>query len=1308
MKNNQMKKTLSLVLTCGMLIPTTSALISPTVVEAASQQRLNHTTLNLSVGQTEKLSVSNSLKTTFSSSNEAVVSVSKDGTVKALKNGIAAITVKADGKKFYCKVKITDSINELTLNKSVLNLRLGGREKLVAIANPATASQKFIWTSSNSKVANVGNAGLVLGKRNGTATVTVKSAIDESKKATCTVNVGTNGINTSKPSKSVLITGKPSSFKVGKIYQLNATVFPLTASNKDVVWSSSDPNIASIDSSGKLHVLKVGKVTIKCTAKDGYSYSSFTFSANAGGINPDEGVLVNTIKISGDYIGLKVGDKTTLKATVNSDATNKNVIWSTNTPDIIQIDEKGNVSCIGEGTATVICESEDKGCKASLTFTVGNKSNEVFVTNIRVPELEKEIKVGDKVQLKAQISPSNATNKEVSWKSSDDNIATVSETGLLYVKKAGTFKITVTAKDGSGTQTVYTLKVINDTSEEILTEELDIQGMPKDYAVGDKIQLTAKISPSNATNKNVTWESNNEKVATINSSGLMTLVGTGEVTITCKAVDGGSGQTIRFTVTKTDHSIKVQKISMSGIPEYTYVDDVYTIKTTITPSNATNKTLEWSSSDNSIATVDQNGKVTALREGTVKITAKATDGSTASTNAIITVNKKPDKTIYATAVNLERVNPDDIPSVGGTLQLKATLSPSNVTNKNITWKSSDDSIATVDQNGKVTALKEGKVRITATSGDKRAASYVDITIRRDEPENIKITSIEFTNAPTTPPTVGDRFKLEYTIAPSNATNKNVIWTTSNERVATVDQSGNVEVVGHGRVTITCKAEVGTASKSMTFTTKSQSTEVDDIILSGFPTRFDASIIGKEYQLNAVVKPETLSQEVVWHSTNPDVATVSSTGLLRIIGFGEVEIECSTKDGSYTKIQPLKIENKVQKLTIQEPTQEFFKGDSYQFGIAFTPEDATNTAGTWSVDNEEIATISQDGVLNCKKAGKITIKYTLNDGSGFASATLTIQNSKVVEDNANPITNIKILGLEAKNRLYVGETYNLSASVDPENATNKEVAWVSKNPEVAVIDENGNLTILKEGTVNITCQSKTYVQMEDGSYSPTAATTIMKQAIVKPESGGSEPEEPEFKFIEKITLDSVTSPLVGKKYNMRVTISPLDATNQNLEWRSSNPKVLSVDENGNITAHNYGRAVIFCTAKDGSNVSVRRSYKVQNPMTKLDVSKPSSLTPNVPCKLIVTPTFYSISSIHDDEYEFTYEVTDKKGNPTNVATIDENGNFTLLERFGEPVKIIVKCNNNTIYRLDDDIETVYQFIPVTGEWSEISRISYNPQ
>lgn len=234
---------------------------------------------------------------------------------------------------------------------------------------------------------------------------------------------------------------------------------------------------------------------------------------------------------------------------------------------------------------------------------------------------------------------------------------------------------------------------------------------------GDSADLTATVSPSNADNQSVTWDSNDKSVATV-SNGKVTALKAGSTSITVKSVDGGF--TASCAVTVVAKTVDVSSVTLSKSELTLTEGESETITATVKPDDATDKTVSWSSSDPAVATVD-GGKITALKEGTATITAKAGD-KTASCK--VTVEKK---VIAVESVELDKTELEL--TEGGSATLVATVKPDNATDKTVTWSSSDPEIATVD-GGVVTAVKGGTATITASAGDKTATCAV--TVKADE------------------------------------------------------------------------------------------------------------------------------------------------------------------------------------------------------------------------------------------------------------------------------------------------------------------------------------------------------------------------------------------------------------------------------------------------------------------------------------------------------------------------------------------------------------------------------------------------
>ena len=257
-------------------------------------------------------------------------------------------------------------------------------------------------------------------------------------------------------------------------------------------------------------------------------------------------------------------------------------------------------------------------------------------------------KKGQTYQLKATASPSNATTKSVTWKSSNTKVVTVNSAGRLTAVGNGSATITATAKDGSKKKVTCKVTVKIPTVVKVSRVSLNKNDLAL-TSKGQSYQLSASVAPSNASNKSVKWTSGNPKVATVSSSGKVTAVANGNTTITATAADGSGKKDICAvtvnipkpadpTPTPTPSVVKVSSVSLNPSSlSLTKKGQTAQLSASVSPSNATNKSINWSSSNNNVATVS-NGMVTAVGNGSATITATAADGSGKRASCSVTVN----------------------------------------------------------------------------------------------------------------------------------------------------------------------------------------------------------------------------------------------------------------------------------------------------------------------------------------------------------------------------------------------------------------------------------------------------------------------------------------------------------------------------------------------------------------------------------------------------------------------------------------------------------------------------------------------
>ena len=254
-----------------------------------------------------------------------------------------------------------------------------------------------------------------------------------------------------------------------------------------------------------------------------------------------------------------------------------------------------------------------------------NTGQIVGVSGITLNKTALNLTIGASESLVATISPSNATNKDVEWTSSNTNVATVDTTGKVTGVSAGSATITVKTKDGAKVATCnVTVKnpVISVTGVTLNKTALNL-------VTGASESLVATISPSNATNKNVEWTSSNTNVATVDTTGKVKAISTGSAIITVKTKDGAKVATCNVTVKNPVISVTGVTLNKTALNLVTGASE--SLVATISPSNATNKDVEWTSSNTNVATVDTTGKVTGVSSGSATITVKTKDGTKVAT-----------------------------------------------------------------------------------------------------------------------------------------------------------------------------------------------------------------------------------------------------------------------------------------------------------------------------------------------------------------------------------------------------------------------------------------------------------------------------------------------------------------------------------------------------------------------------------------------------------------------------------------------------------------------------------------------------
>ncbi len=634
---------------------------------------------------------------------------------------------------------------------------------------------------------------------------------------------------------SSIALSKTATTSVGAKQKLALTTTPSDATLETIKWTTSNKNIVTVDENGTIKGIAVGTANITATS---ISNSKVTATC-AVTVNAKIDVTEVTFKTDAPK-ELTLGDTQDLSKYITvapANASITDVEWSSDNTSVIKISEDGVVTAVGKGTANITVKTLDGEKTAKITITV-KEIPSTAVTGVNLNKKEIRLVKGNTETLNATVTPNNVDSslQAVVWSSSNEAIATVNN-GVVTAIGKGEATITVTTINGGKTATckVYV------EDEMIPLEKIAFDKTSVSIVEGESKTLKVNFTPSNAINQNVSFKSNDETIATVDGEGIVTALTPGTTTIIATSEEGNFEAVCTITVTKL---IPVTEIKLNKTSMDLKIGEEETLNATVTPSDATYQKIIWASDNTKVATVNDNGKVTATGIGEATIIATSQDGKIHAECKIIVANKVSvtDVTLNKTTMNLTK---------GDEATLIATVNPSDAANKNITWKSDNEKVATVTAEGKVTAIGDGTAIITVTTEDGNKTSTCTVTVTTGTG---KVTGVTL-NAKTMTLPVGAVSKLVATVEPSDAANKELNWTTSNESVIIVDTEGNITAVAEGIATITVTTVDGNMSASCMITVVEKATGFNDEASFGMKT-----VDGITYLVG--INPETAIQSII--------------------------------------------------------------------------------------------------------------------------------------------------------------------------------------------------------------------------------------------------------------------------------------------------------------------------------------------------------------------------------------------------------------------------------------------------------------
>lgn len=674
-----------------------TAICKITVQQTVSQIILTPSETTIGIGETKEI---NALITpaglvdvhlTWQSSDPTIFSIADNGTTSAqitgLKGGTAILTAINDKNVVvgYCTVTVKQQVQQLKLSENDVRGKMKQTHQLYVTITPENATNQTLkWTSSNNSIVSVDKTGKLTFNRAGTAVITVQSEDNPALMAQCTVTVLQSVADVELDEELVEL-------YVGESKRLTYMVYPSTASSPEVQWTSFDTSVVTVDDEGLLSGKRPGTTQVMVMTYEGSYYAICTVVVKQRAT----GVRMNVTELTmnaGEYYDM---DVTITPAT----ATDANLTWESLNTKVVTVSSTGRITARGVGTAIILVKTEG-GATSYCTVTV--------LEAVRAMELdpsELTIDVGEAFTIAPVFRPASASNTQVRWESSDTSVATISAAGTVTGVERGTAVITCTSMDGG--YKAFCLVTVEDPLMEIRID-------PDNYRLGfgKTFTLHAVIVKNGEVigDAEVEWYSSDDSICSVDKGGKITGEDYGYATITAEALDGtGRRAECEVRVVREVTSIKLNHNSLTIIQ-----GESAALLATVQPSNATYRTVLYSSDDETVAMVDDDGVITGLKPGTTMVYARARDNSGKYATCYVTVIAP----IASTGVSVSDTEVVLMP--GETKAINISMRPNNSTDK-VTWSSSNEAIATVSGSGIITAVSTGTTSVTVMTASGRTA-----------------------------------------------------------------------------------------------------------------------------------------------------------------------------------------------------------------------------------------------------------------------------------------------------------------------------------------------------------------------------------------------------------------------------------------------------------------------------------------------------------------------------------------------------------------------------------------------------------
>ena len=511
--------------------------------------------------------------------------------------------------------------------------------------------------------------------------------------------------------------------------------------------------------------------------------------------------------------------------------------------------------------------------------------------------------------------------------------------------------------------------------------------------------------------------------------------------------------------------------------------------------------------------------------------------------------------------------------VGESLQIAAKVSPENATNATLKWKITPENILKLTATaGQFTAQQVGEALVRAEAADGSGiTAECKVVVKPRMVQSISL------NATQKELIIGDSFTLTATVMPEHATNRNVIWKLVSGDAISLSNTGIVQAKKVGEALVRAEAADGSGiTAECKVVVKPRL--VQAISLNATQKNL---IIGDSFTLTATLSPENATNHnVIWKLVSGNAISLSNTGVIQAkkVGVALVRAEAADGSGITAECKVVVKPRLVQAISLNATQKEVIVGDSFTLTATLSPENATNRNVIWKLVSGHAISLSNTGVIQAKKVGEALVRAEAADGSGITAECKLVVKPRLVQAISLNATQKEVI---------VGDSFTLTATLSPENATNRNVIWKLVSGHAISLSNTGVIQAKKVGEALVRAEAA------DGSGVSAACKVVVKPRLVQ-------------EISLKLEKDTVA---VGEHFTVTADVLPKNATNSTLQWSVSDPLLLKHLGAGSFETLKTGSATITAQARDGSKQEASCRIEIVPP-TALKKALAADVAPQV--------------------------------------------------------------------------------------------------